>query len=94
MEVGDKVKWINRDGSRHDAMRTDAPAFATGLLAKDQESPEIVFSTASGADGFDYSCTPHSFMVAKVIVVLPGTNVSSFSRSAAQLAHATKSARE
>ena len=86
--VGDSVKWINRDSSPHTATRTDAPTFDTGSIAKDQESSLITFTTPSSSDGFDYFCTPHPFMKAKVIVTLPGTHRARYSLSAAMSAHA------
>jgi plastocyanin len=78
IEVGDKVKWINRDTTRHTATRTQAPTFDTGLLSENQESGEIQFTAASDANGFMYVCTPHPFMTAKVIVTLPGSRLESY----------------
>lgn len=78
IEVGDKVKWINRDSTRHTATRSQAPTFDTNLLSKDQESGEVEFTQASDANGFGYLCTPHPFMTAKVIVALPGSSLESY----------------
>ena len=82
IEVGDRVKWINRDSSQHDAHRDSAPTFATGPLAKNQEK-EITFTEASAAAGFDYSCTPHPFMTGKVIVAMPGSHAAKYTLEAA-----------
>jgi len=79
IEAGDKVKWINRDSTRHTATRPQAPTFDTGLLSKDQESAEIVFPQASDSNGFVYICTPHPFMTAKIVVTLPGSHLESYS---------------
>jgi len=78
IEVGDKVKWINRDPTPHTATRSQAPTFDTGLLSKDQVSGEVEFTEASDANGFEYLCTPHQFMTAKVIVTLPGSNLKAY----------------
>lgn len=78
IEVGDKVKWINRDSTRHTATRAQAPTFDTGLLSQNQESGEVEFTQASDANGFAYLCTPHPFMTAKVIVTLPGSSLKSY----------------
>lgn len=80
IEVGDRVKWVNRDGAAHTASRDDKPSFDTGLLGKDEESKEIQFTEASGSDGFRYFCRPHTFMVGHVVVTLSGSNTASFSR--------------
>jgi plastocyanin len=69
IKVGDKVKWVNRDTVRHTATRTDAPAFDTGLLSKNQESAEVAFDTASDDNGFAYLCTPHPKDMRAVVVV-------------------------
>ncbi|CAN7700048.1 plastocyanin/azurin family copper-binding protein [Mesorhizobium sp. LjRoot246] len=86
IEVGDTVKWINRDDVQHNAHRTSAPTFDTGLLAKNQEK-EIAFSQASDAKGFEYSCSPHSFMTGHVVVAMPGSHIAAYTREAARLLH-------
>ena len=78
VEVGDKVKWINRNSAPHTATRSQAPTFDTGPLSQNQESTEIEFTQASDANGFGYVCTPHPFMTAKVIVTLPGSNLKAY----------------
>jgi plastocyanin len=88
IEVGDTVKWINRDSAPHTATRNQAPTFDTGPLSKNQESSEILFPTASDSAGFGYVCTPHaSFMTGTVVVVLPGSSRASYSREAALQHH-------
>ena len=69
--VGDAVKWVNRDGTRHSATRDSAPKFDTGLLAKDQESLPISFLEASPVEGYEYYCNPHPDMLGKIIVTIP-----------------------
>lgn len=88
IEEGDSVTWINKDSAGHTATRRDAPTFDTGTLARNEESDPITFNTASSAAGFEYFCAPHTFMTAKIIVVLQGTMRSSYSLSAAQDHHA------
>lgn len=90
VQVGDTVKWINRDEMSHTATRDLTPTFDTGFLGKDQESAEIVFSTASDKVGFEYFCSPHPFMIGRVIVTLAGTNPSSYTRAAAVRNHQEK----
>ncbi|NEJ20693.1 hypothetical protein GR247_11005 [Rhizobium leguminosarum] len=88
IEVGDAVEWINRDGAGHTATRADAPTFDTGVLARDETSVAITFTTASDARGFEYFCSPHPFMKGRIIVTLPGTNRASYTQSAAEAQHA------
>jgi len=85
--AGDTVKWVNRDSNRHNAIRTDAPTFATRLLAKDETSDPITFDQATSADGIEYTCTPHPFMKGKIIVTARGSDNSFFTRQAALANH-------
>lgn len=90
VEVGDSVKWVNRDAAMHDATRDVAPTFKTRLLAKDEESLEVVFEQATSSAGLEYFCSPHPFMTGKIIVALPGSNIASYTAQAAK-AHRKKS---
>ena len=68
VNVGDSVKWINEDDSAHTATRSKSPAFDTGLLQPGEEK-KVTFHEASGKLGFEYFCSPHPFMQARVIVL-------------------------
>lgn len=88
IKVGDRVKWVNKDEAEHNAQRDLVPIFNTGLLAKDEESEEIIFSQASDNQGFEYFCAPHAtFMKGHVVVTLAGANSSTYSRQEALLSH-------
>ncbi|MGQ0843116.1 MAG: cupredoxin domain-containing protein [Sporichthyaceae bacterium] len=65
VSVGDAVTWTNRDGVRHDVKTKKGPAeFASKLLAQG-ESFTFTFAKAGV---YEYFCSPHPNMVAKVIV--------------------------
>jgi plastocyanin len=68
IKIGDVVKWVNRDATRHSATRTAAPAFDTGPLSRDMESAAVIFTEPSGAEGNEYSCDPHPDMVGTIVV--------------------------
>lgn len=63
INVGDSVKWINRDPppNEHDAKRDLAPTFSINLLKQGEKSEPIQFNQASGNEGFKYSYSPHPF---------------------------------
>lgn len=58
IDVGDGIKWINRDSIDHTATADDdAPAsFDTGQLAQDQESDVFYFNTTGT---YGYHCSNH-----------------------------------
>jgi plastocyanin len=85
--VGDSVKWVNRDSMMHDAHRDEAPTFRTKLLAKNETSDPIVFDQATGAEGIEYSCTPHPFMKGKIIVAMAGSDPAGYTREGALHGH-------
>ena len=78
IELGDSVKWINKDNMVHTATRTDQPAFDTGSLHHNQESGEIQFTELSSGTGFGYRCTPHPFMEGSIIVTPRANNGGSY----------------
>jgi len=61
IKSGETVTWINKDSVKHTAT---GDTFDSGLLAKD-ESFQQTFDTAGT---YNYICTPHPYMKAKVIV--------------------------
>ncbi len=63
IKVGDSVRWANFDVVTHTATADDG-SFDTGLLNKG-ESKTIIFNT-SGT--YNYHCTPHPWMMAKIVV--------------------------
>lgn len=58
IQVGDTIRWTNRDDAGHSATQNDSPAFDTGILGKNK-SKEITFSEPSTSEGFEYFCRPH-----------------------------------
>jgi plastocyanin len=65
---GDTIKWINRDGTRHSAKRTIAPAFDTGLLSRDEQSEGVTIEASAG-ETLKYFCDPHPHMIGTLKVV-------------------------
>lgn len=63
IKAGDTVRWTNKDSVRHTATADDQ-SFDTGLLAQGQ-SGEITFDKPGE---YEYHCTPHPGIRAKVIV--------------------------
>lgn len=63
IDVGDRVRWTNRDAVEHTATARNG-AFDTGLLA-DGESYTIRFNAAGR---YRYLCTPHPTMTGTVVV--------------------------
>lgn len=61
--VGTKVVWTNKDGSGHTVTSNDG-TLKSKLLGQGEKF-EFVFSKAGT---YDYFCTPHPFMQAKIIV--------------------------
>jgi plastocyanin len=61
INAGDTVRWTNEDTARHDATGT---GWNTPLLGKG-ESAEVVFDKPGS---YDYGCSVHPSMKAKVIV--------------------------
>lgn len=68
IRVGDSVKWVNKDATRHSATREDDPAFDTELLSQGDEKT-ITFGETSDQLGFEYFCEPHPFMTGRVVVL-------------------------
>lgn len=69
VSVGDSLQWKNNDIMAHTATSISSLTFDTGLIAPHQTSKPIAFLKPTGAEGFDYGCTPHPFMSGKIIVV-------------------------
>ncbi len=65
VKVGTKVTWTNQDSVAHTATSVDGTTFDTGLLNQG-ESGSFTFDKVGT---YDYICTPHPRMQAKVIVV-------------------------
>ncbi|MGQ0466518.1 MAG: cupredoxin domain-containing protein [Sporichthyaceae bacterium] len=65
VSVGDTVRWTNKDLAMHDVTTSKAPVkFASKLLKKGQS-----FSYTFTKPGvYEYFCSPHPNMVAKVVV--------------------------
>lgn len=63
IKVGDSVRWTNRDSASHTATADDN-SFDTGYLSSGQ-SKTIIFDKAGT---YNYHCTPHSWMKAKIVV--------------------------
>lgn len=85
--VGDSVRWVNKDGAPHNAVRAEEPTFATALLSTNQTSDPITFSQASDANGLEYVCTLHTFMKGRIIVMLPGSHAAFLSQADAVKMH-------
>lgn len=64
IRVGQRIKWINRDDMRHNAYAAKSGGPKGPLLAKGKSYTW----TAKKAGTFSYSCTPHPFMKAKIVV--------------------------
>lgn len=66
VKVGDTVTWTNQDSDRHDVVDDDSSADGpkSDLLSKG-ESYSFTFKKAGT---FNYHCSPHPYMKAKVIV--------------------------
>jgi LPXTG-motif cell wall-anchored protein len=69
VKVGDTVTWSNQGPTGHSATANDG-TFDTGLLTKGSTG-QFRFTKAGT---FNYHCTPHPYMTAKVIVT--GTSTS------------------
>lgn len=67
INVGDRVRWTNRDPVEHTATARNG-SFDTGLLA-DGESYTIRFNAAGR---YRYICTPHPTMTGTVVVRAAG----------------------
>ena len=61
IQSGETVTWINKDSVKHTAT---GDTFDSGLLAKDESFQQ----TFDKAGTYDYICTPHPYMKARVIV--------------------------
>jgi plastocyanin len=61
--VGGKLTWTNRDSAPHSATDTGG-TWDTGVLAKD-ESATLTFASAGT---FDYFCSLHPDMKARLVV--------------------------
>jgi plastocyanin len=70
VQVGDTVRWTNRDSVAHTATARNG-SFDTGLLAEG-ESGSVRFTTAGT---YRYVCTPHPDMTGTVVVRAAGTVV-------------------
>lgn len=63
IKKGDTVKWINLDSVQHTAT-SDKEKFDSGLLSQNSSWSR----TFNEAGIFEYHCTPHPYMKAKIIV--------------------------
>jgi amicyanin len=61
---GDTVVWENLDSTRHTVTSDTGTELGSELLAKNDKYSH----TFSEAGTFEYHCTPHPFMKAKIIV--------------------------
>jgi hypothetical protein len=64
INVGDTVKWTNKDNVAH-TVTANGGAFNSGILSTN--SVFLMKFTASGS--FDYHCTIHPDMIARIVVV-------------------------
>lgn len=67
IDVGDRVRWTNRDNVEHTATARNG-SFDTGLLANG-ESRTVRFTTAGR---YRYICTPHPSMTGTIVVQAGG----------------------
>lgn len=74
--VGAEITWINRDGVPHDAT-SDGGGWSTGMLKQGQQGSVLL----EEAGTFDYLCTIHPDMKAK-LVVRPGAAAENTSEGA------------
>lgn len=63
IKKGDTVKWTNLDSVAHTAT-SDNGTFDSGLLSQNQSWSKTFNETGT----FEYHCTPHPYMKAKIIV--------------------------
>ncbi len=63
IKKGDTVKWTNLDSVSH-TVTSDNGKFDSGLLSQNASWSR----TFSEAGTFEYHCTPHPYMTAKIIV--------------------------
>ncbi|MBI2529786.1 MAG: cupredoxin family copper-binding protein [Candidatus Diapherotrites archaeon] len=63
IKKGDTVKWTNLDSVAH-TVTSDDGAFDSGLLSQNASWSK----TFNEAGTFEYHCTPHPYMKAKIIV--------------------------
>lgn len=70
--TGTTVKWTNKDGVAHTVTSDTAGQFDSGNIGTDG----VYSYTFATVGTFNYHCTPHLSMKAKVIVVAPSTNTS------------------
>ena len=64
MKVGDTVTWTNQDDAMMHSVTADDGSFDSGLLAQG----ETFSHTFTDPGEFEYFCTPHPWMRAKVVV--------------------------
>jgi plastocyanin len=70
VEAGSKVTFSNSGSQPHNAVGTDADGgdWDTGMLAAD-ETATVTFNRPGT---YNYSCTPHPFMIGQIIVAGAG----------------------
>lgn len=61
IKSGETITWINKDSVRHTAT---GDSFDSGLFGKDESFQQKFDESGT----YDYICTPHPYMKAKVIV--------------------------
>ena len=72
VSTGTTIKWTNKDGVAHTVTSDVAGQFDSGSI-----STNGVYShTFSTVGTFNYHCTPHPSMKAKIIVVAASSNTS------------------
>jgi amicyanin len=64
IEKGDTVIWTNKDSAQHTVTSDSGAELDSGLLSQG----ETYSHTFNEVGTFDYHCTPHPFMKAKIIV--------------------------
>lgn len=64
ISVGETLVWINRDSAKHTVTSDSGNELDSELLGKNSEYSH----TFTKAGTFDYHCTPHPYMKARIIV--------------------------
>lgn len=72
VSTGTTIKWTNKDGVAHTVTSDVAGQFDSGSINTDG----VYSHTFSTVGTFNYHCTPHPSMKAKIIVVAPSSNAS------------------
>ena len=71
INVGDTIKWVNRDGAAH-TVTADGGSFASGTLSTNAS----FVKKFTGAGTFDYHCAFHPDMTGRITVLASTTDVA------------------